>query len=125
MGINEFLLPGNRLTIGSMQAAAWENSELKGFHEKDKEVPLEYVISTKLMLAVSELAESLEEVREGKPLLYYGEKGKPEGIAAELADVVIRCGDLAGILGIDLQSAVIEKMNYNEGRPHLHGGKAI
>jgi NTP pyrophosphatase (non-canonical NTP hydrolase) len=125
MGVNDLLLPGNRLTIGAMQAAAWENSESKGFHEKDKGVPSEYVIPTKLMLAVSELAESLEEIREGKPLFYYGEKGKPEGIAAELADVVIRCGDLAGILGIDLQSAVVEKMKYNEGRPQMHGEKSI
>ncbi|HXQ37226.1 MAG TPA: hypothetical protein VN843_24665 [Anaerolineales bacterium] len=125
MGVNTFLLKGGGLTIADMQSAAWDNSESKGFHEKDREVPLEYVIPTKLMLAVSELAESLEEVRGGKPLLYYGENGKPEGIAAELADVVIRCGDLAGILGIDLQAVVIEKMNFNEGRPHMHGGKTI
>lgn len=125
MGVNTLLLKGGGLTIADMQKAAWENSESKGFHEKDKGVPSEYVVPTKLMLAVSELAESLEEIREGKPSLYYGKNGKPEGIAAELADVVIRCGDLAGILGIDLQTAIIEKMNYNEGRSHMHGGKSI
>jgi len=91
MGVNTFLLKGGGLTIADMQSAG-DNSESKGFHEKDKEVPLEYVIPTKLMLAVSELAESL---------------------------------DLAGILGIDLRAAVIEKMNYNEGRPYMHGGKTI
>lgn len=117
---------GQDLSIAEMQDRAWENSERKGFHKKDADIPhKEYVVATKLMLAVSELAESLEEVRDGKPLLYYGENGKPEGVAAELADVVIRCGDLAQGLGVDLQNAIVEKMNFNEGRPEMHGGKRI
>lgn len=109
------------MNINEMQKQAWENSEAHGFHKSEENIPMQYVIATKLMLAVSELSESLEEVRAKKPSLYYGEKGKPEGIAAELADVVIRCGDLAGILGVDLQQAVIEKMAYNSGRPYMHG----
>ena len=77
------------------------------------------------MLTVSELSEVLEEYRDGKPLVYFGENGKPEGIAIELADAIIRIGDLAGILGADLESAVIQKMAYNATRPHRHGGKRI
>lgn len=118
---------GNDLSIAEMQDRAWDTCEAKGFHKKDADVPhKEYVVATKLMLGVSEFAESLEEIREGKPLLYYRESdGKPEGVAAELADVVIRCGDLATILGINLQQAIIEKLFYNEGRPEMHGGKTI
>lgn len=116
------------MNINEMQQAAWENSENHGFHKGEENIPIQYVVATKLMLAVSELSESLEEVRAKKPLLYYGEKGKPEGIMAELADVVIRCGDLTGILKtlhpdqvIDLEQAIIEKMAYNAGRPYMHG----
>src|SRR5690606_39556838 len=34
-------------------------------------------------------------------------------IEVELADALIRIGDLAGMLDLDLASAVIEKMEYN------------
>jgi len=46
---------------------------------------------------------------------------KPYGIREELADILIRCGDLAGALGIDLERAVKEKMAYNATRPFKHG----
>lgn len=46
---------------------------------------------------------------------------KPEGVAVELADAVIRIADLCGHLGIDLESAIDLKMAYNETRPFKHG----
>ena len=46
---------------------------------------------------------------------------KPEGVAVELADAVIRIADLCGHLGIDLDAVIRLKMTYNEGRPHKHG----
>lgn len=116
------------MNINEMQQLSWENSEVHGFHKGEENIPIQYVVATKLMLAVSELSESLEEVRAKKPLLYYGEKGKPEGIMAELADVVIRTGDMVGILKklypdqvVDLEQAIAEKMAYNAGRPYMHG----
>lgn len=53
-----------------------------------------------------------------------GKLAKPCGFPSELADVVIRCFDLASIMGIDLATAILEKMRYNETRPYRHGGKA-
>lgn len=50
---------------------------------------------------------------------------KPEGVASELADVLIRIGHLAGALGADLELAVEEKMQYNATRPRRHGGKVL
>ena len=46
---------------------------------------------------------------------------KPEGVAVELADAVIRIADLCGHLGIDLEAAIALKMDYNETRPFKHG----
>lgn len=48
---------------------------------------------------------------------------KPEGVAVELADAVIRIADLCGHLGIDLEEVIEIKMAYNEGRPYKHGKK--
>lgn len=46
---------------------------------------------------------------------------KPEGVAVELADAVIRIADLCGHLGIDLDAVIEEKMAYNADRPYKHG----
>lgn len=114
------------MTIQEMQDRAWKRSEDSGFHSS----PEQLNIPSKLMLVVSELSEALEEYREGKPLVYFSGSGldllsKPEGIAAELADAVIRIGDLAGILNFDLEQAVITKMAYNDTRSYMHGRKKV
>ena len=46
---------------------------------------------------------------------------KPEGYAVELADAVIRIADLCGYMGIDLETVIREKMEYNATRPYKHG----
>ena len=46
---------------------------------------------------------------------------KPEGVSIELADAVIRIADLCGQMGIDLETAIILKMDYNKSRPFKHG----
>lgn len=50
-------------------------------------------------------------------------KYKPEGFLVELADAVIRIGDLVFLLGGDLQAAIAEKHEYNRTRPYKHGKK--
>lgn len=95
---------------------------------------------TTIALIHSELSEALEEMRAGNrirpgqpvPMVYYSGGGyvasaptecckKPEGVAVELADAVIRIADLCGHLGIDLEKVIVEKMAYNETRPYKHG----
>ena len=82
-------------------------------------------IGEKLMLIVSEVAEALEEHRAGMPLngVVVMASGKPEGFLVELADAVIRIADLAGhaCQDITFEVIVIQKMAYNETRPHKHG----
>ena len=48
---------------------------------------------------------------------------KPEGVPSELADIVIRALAAADAWGIDLQSAIEEKLAYNQTRGYRHGGK--
>lgn len=76
-----------------------------------------------LMLCVCELAESMEEYRDGKPLIYEGENGKPEGIAVEMVDCIIRILDWMGHNGVDVDELIKKKHAYNIGRPYRHGGK--
>jgi len=76
-----------------------------------------------LMLIATEIAEAAECVRVGHLSPMQGAGGKPEGLPSELADVVIRLGDFAGAMGIDLEAAVIEKQAFNRTRSHRHGGK--
>lgn len=104
------------MDLKEMQQEAWQTSEDHGFHDG----PDQLNIPTKLMLICCEVAEAMEEFRDGSELSYHVGQ-KPEGISAELADVVIRVGDLCGILGIDLDLAVQEKMMYNKTRQHKHG----
>lgn len=105
-----------------------------------------------IALCHSELSEALEEYRDGKPLEYYlctidntpclKEKCahwtvkdgtcteyrgllKPEGVAIELADVIIRILDYCGKEGIDMEAAIKRKHAYNLTRPYKHGGKVI
>lgn len=96
-----------------------ENAVNKGFWEEKPSIP------TQVGLLHSEITEIFEEYRKGylpnQP--YYREDGKPEGINAELADLVIRAFDFAEGEGIDLEQAVLEKHNYNVTRPYKHGKK--
>lgn len=95
------------------------NAVEKGFWEFKPSVELQ------VGLIHSEVSELFEEYRKGhqpnKP--YYRADGKPEGINAELADIVIRCLDFAEGYGIDLESAILEKHKFNTTRPHKHGKK--
>ena len=130
-------------TLNELRDEALQNATEKGFTQSS---PAEMIA-----LIHSELSEALECLREGTPpsKMQYsyafgvspcaqptkafasyssptGEnivRGKPEGVPAEMADVIIRVLHFCGALGIDIDKAVKEKMAYNETRPFRHGGK--
>jgi NTP pyrophosphatase (non-canonical NTP hydrolase) len=81
-----------------------------------------------IALIHSEASEALEEYRAGFPECFqprHRADGKPEGIPSELADIIIRVADTCGAFGIDLESAVEEKLAFNATRAHRHGGKRL
>ena len=122
------------MTISEIVERAHENAVKHGFWESEPE------FGTAMALIHSELSEALEEMRAGNkirpgnpvPMVYYSGGGcvasvptkcclKPEGVAIELADAVIRIADLCGHMGIDLDAAITLKKEYNKGRPFKHG----
>lgn len=112
------------MTLNKIRDMAYKNSADKGWWEDIRPGSVD-VIPEKLMLIVTEVAEAMEAYRINDFDLYLDKTNgeKPEGMPAELADIIIRVADLAGHLGIDLDEAVRVKMQHNETRPYRHGGK--
>lgn len=84
--------------------------------------------SNKLCLIHSEISEAMEGDRKGLMDDHLPHRPMRE---VELADALIRIGDLAGAYGLDLGGAVAEKMQYNATRKdhqkesrQAEGGKA-
>jgi NTP pyrophosphatase (non-canonical NTP hydrolase) len=71
------------------------------------------LVAQKLCLIHSEISEAMEGHRKG---LMDDKLPHRTMIEVELADAVIRIGDLAGALGLDLGGAIAEKMAFNSVR---------
>ncbi len=111
------------MTLDEIAREAINNARAKGFHDEDESPPSAIRQIAWMGLLCTEAAEAIECIRRGESHFHYRDDGKPEGLASELADIVIRACDSAGALGIDIERAVREKLAYNRSRPHRHGGK--
>jgi len=110
MDLNELCREAHRIAVEK----GWYDQE-RGFGEL-------------IALCHSELSEALEAYRDRpvpSEVRCDRATGKPEGVPIELADAVIRIADLCEFYNIDLQSAVTDKMAFNETRATRHGGKAL
>lgn len=103
--------------------AAHATARDKGWWDEERE------FGTQLALMHSELSEALEAHRNGAAISAItlerdGDgRDKPEGVAVEFADVLIRIFDTCARYNIPLEDALVHKMEYNKTRPYRHGGK--
>lgn len=114
-----------------------ENAVAHGWWESPRDFP------EVAALIHSEISEALEEYREGNPLIYGccgfpgavcehyekcderspGVSCKPEGVAVELCDAIIRILDYLAYIGVDVEAVLEAKHEYNKSREYRHGGK--
>ena len=120
-------------TLNDWRDAVHANAAAHGWWVKVNDT-----VPSKLLLVHSEISEAAEELRKARPCPHgaadadYDDlrkierwEGKPEGFAVELADALIRILDICGRLGIDIESVVQMKHEFNVSRPVRHGGKLV
>ena len=110
----------NSITLAEIIEQAHQTAKDKGWWDEPHRDDLALIA-----LMHSELSEAVECVRRDEKHLWIDESkgGKPEGVAAEFADVILRIADCCAFYGIPLETALKLKLEYNKTRPHRHGGK--
>ena len=98
-----------------------QNNIEKGWYESSR------TFGDIISLCHSELSEALEEHRNGHDAgyIYYREDGKPEGIAVEMVDTMIRILDWFASEDIDIDYVMRLKLEFNKTREYRHGGKSL
>lgn len=127
----------SRTPLGDLAAEVHQNAVEKGWW--DKAISFGDIIA----LCHSELSEALEAHRNGEELVHgccghcayedgcdhpapEGETAcKPEGVAVEMIDCILRILDWCAKEGVDVDGVLRMKLNYNKGRTYRHGGKAL
>lgn len=106
------------MSINELAKEIHKNSISKGWWETDR--PFAEIIA----LCHSELSEALEAYRNDEPMVWMN-GDKPDGMAVEMVDCIIRILDYLAKEELDIESIIEAKHNYNRTRPFRHGGKKI
>lgn len=140
--------------LRDFQQIVFAGNDANGFHDEFNEIQAgidtkgwpDFILRNyhivKAALISGEANEAIEEFRHNRSVNegYFSDNGegyfsdfvrsdgslrKPEGVPAEIADVVIRCFDYAEEGGFDLAEWIEMKLAYNATRGHKHGGKSV
>ena len=106
------------MTIDEIAKDIHENAKKHGWWDDERS------FGEIIALCHSELSEALEAYRNHEPLIWLNED-KPDGIAVEMIDCMIRILDYLKKEGLNIEFILREKHNYNKSRPYKHGGKKI
>lgn len=104
--------------INELTEMIHENAKAHGWWDEERSIP------EIIALCHSELSEALEAYRNNEPMVWIND-GKPDGIAVEMCDCIIRILDWLGKEDIDVAETILLKHMYNTTRPYKHGGKVI
>nr|DAI89449.1 MAG TPA: NTP-PPase-like protein [Caudoviricetes sp.] len=96
----------------NLEAGWWNDPETGESLLNNKFTP--YVVATKLLLMVTEIAEATEGYRKN---LMDDKLPHRSMFEVEMADVLIRLFDIAGAMNFDLDGAIKEKQKFNSVRP--------
>ena len=105
-------------TINELAKMIHENAKAHGWWETER--PFGEVVA----LCHSELSEALEAFRNDERMVWL-DGDKPEGIAVEMVDCIIRILDYLAHEEINVEDVLRLKHEYNKNRPYKHGGKKI
>jgi NTP pyrophosphatase (non-canonical NTP hydrolase) len=106
------------ININELAQSIHNNAVAHGWWDEERSV------AEIVALCHSELSEALEAYRNGEPL-EWDNNGKPDGIAVELIDCVIRVFDYLAKEQVDIEKIILTKHEFNKSRPYKHGGKKI
>jgi NTP pyrophosphatase (non-canonical NTP hydrolase) len=103
------------MELKELQDECYSSSWASGWWDNWDESPSinKNIVGTKLALIHSEISEAMEGYRKN---LMDDHLPHRKGVEVELADAIIRILDLAGHLRLDIEGAILEKMEYNAQR---------
>jgi len=117
MAFTKDLEPTRTLDEWALEIDVWAGS--KGWNDR------EITEGEWIALAHSELSEALEAHRDSTGIGMVIQNGKPEGVAVEYADCLIRILHWFARHNISPDEVVGVKMDYNKTRSYKHGGKEL
>lgn len=106
------------MTINEIAKEIHDNSVAHGWYDEPR------TFGDIVALCHSELSEALEAYRNKEDMCWLN-GDKPDGMAVEMVDCVIRIFDYLVSEGIDVEHIMKLKHEYNKSRPYRHNGKVM